>query len=138
MAIRTTQQLVAGIIEVDSQSISDLSPFILTASELVDEVCATKLKADGTAYYTDVRLELIERWLAAHFYAIRDPRKDMEKAGKVFERNQYKLGLGLEVTTYGQQAKFLDTAGGLAALDEAAKTGGKPRLSISWLGTEED
>jgi len=126
MAIRTDSTAVEGIIEVDS-SIS-LTPFIEVASSLVDSVCA----ASG---YTAARLELIERWLAAHFYAIRDPRKDSEKAGPVSEKNQYKVDLGFDVTTYGQMAMRVDYEGNLAALNERVKSGQKRRIGVIWLVT---
>lgn len=126
---RTTSSAVQGIIETES-SIS-LTPFIEVANELVTELCT----ASG---YTDTRLELIERWLAAHFYAIRDLRRANEKAGSVGESFQYKLGLNLAVTMYGQQVMLLDTAGNLAALNKQAESGGIRRVGVTWLGTEED
>jgi hypothetical protein len=130
VAVRTTAALVKGIIEVDEDSIPDLDPFILTANELVTECC-------GSAGYTATRLELIERWLAAHFVAIRDPRLASEQAG-VSARYQHKVGLILQVTTYGQQAMTLDTAGGLAALSKRAEEGKTKSVGITWLGTDLD
>jgi hypothetical protein len=126
MAIRTTPSLVAGIIEVDPSI--DLDPFILTASELVTEVCAI-------ASYTVGRLELIERWLAAHFYAIRDPRTTQERAGSVGANFESKVDLNLALTRYGQQAMMLDTQGGLAALNKSILSGGSRVASVTWLGT---
>ena len=123
---RTTPELVAGIIEVDTAI--DLSPFILPANELVTELCVP-------AGYSDERLELIERWLSAHFYAIRDPRPVTERAGSVWFTAQSKVDLFLSVTHYGQQAMMLDTAGGLANLNKQ-KT--RRSLSVHWLGTEEE
>lgn len=130
MAVRTTAALVKGIIEVDEDTIPDLDPFILTANELVTECC-------GSAGYTATRLELIERWLASHFYAIRDPRLAAETAG-VSARYQHKVGLIFSVTTYGQQAMTLDTAGGLAALSKRTEEGKAKSVGITWLGTDLD
>jgi hypothetical protein len=131
---RTTAQLVAGIIEVDPSI--PVAPFIEVASELVTEVCEPQEKPDGTPWYTATRLELIERWLTAHFYAIRDPRTTQETAGSVAASYQSRVDLGLDVTHYGQQAKRLDTAGGLAQLDEEMKEGSpKLNVGIAWLGT---
>jgi len=126
MAVRTTSVLVAAIIEVDTDI--DLEPFIFTASELVTEVCAI-------AGYTVERLELIERWLSAHFYAIRDPRVTQEKAGSVGANFESKVDLNLALTRYGQQAMLLDTQGGLAALNQSMLSG-KRTASVAWLGTE--
>lgn len=128
---RTTPELVAGIIEVDDGD--DLEPFIDVANELVTEVCAPVVT------YSAPRLEKIERWLAAHFYAIQRPRNFLEQAGTLREQIESKVDLGFNVTRYGQQAMRLDTAGGLAALD--AQSGGadsatviRPKRSMTWLG----
>lgn len=129
MATRTNSALVEAIIEVDVTI--DLAPFILTASELVTELCVP-------AGYTDIRLELIERWLAAHFYAVRDPRATDEKAGSVGASYESKVDLNLNLTRYGQQALVLDTKGGLAALNRSASLagGGRRTVGVTWLGSE--
>ena len=128
---RTTEDLIKGIMEVDS-AITDFDPFIAVANELVTEKCSTD-------DYDEARLTLIETWLAAHFVAVRDLRVGSNKAGPVAESFQYKLGLNLDSTMYGQQAKILDTAGGLASLDAQAKDGTPTRsFSLLWLGTEEE
>lgn len=124
---RTTSSNVEGIIEVDV-TIS-LDPFILVANELVTEVCSD-------AGYTEERLELIERWLAAHFYCTRDPRASREQAGPVAQSLQSVIDLGLNNSHYGQTALLLDTAGGLAALNKAAQKG-KLTASVTWLGNED-
>ena len=122
--MRTTSQLVAGIIEVDISI--PLEPFISVASELVTELCSA-------AGYTDERLELIERWLSAHFYTNRDPRPTREEAGPVSASYQSKVALNLASSHYGQTAMMLDTAGGLSELSRDLQ---KRTLSVSWLGTE--
>lgn len=132
---RTNSTNVGKIIEVDTSI--DLAPFIEVANDLVTECCADALKADGTtAFYSGEQLEQIERWLAAHFYAIRDPRASDEKAGTVSQTIESKVDLGLNVTRYGQMALRIDRAGGLAALEAAAKGGGVVTASAVWLGTE--
>jgi len=130
MAVRTTDDLVQGIIEVDS-AIS-LTPFIAAANALVTE-CCTGLAEE----YTAAHLILIETWLAAHFYTIRDMRAVSEKAGSVSERFQSKVDIGLSTSHYGQMAMRLDYKGGLARLDNKLKKGGKSP-SITWVGKEED
>jgi len=121
--MRTTSGQVADIIEVDASI--GLEPFMMIANELVTEVCTDK-------GYTDSRLELIERWLSAHFYTNRDPRAVNEKAGPVGVTYQSAVALNLNTSHYGQTAMLLDTAGGLAALNTLKK---KKVLSVSWLGT---
>lgn len=127
---RTTADEVRKIIEVDTL-ITDLDPFISAANELVTEVCEP-------LGYTESRLTLIETWLAAHFYAIRDPRLSSEQAGPVGASYQSRLDLGLNVTHYGQQAMRLDTKGGLGKLENDIKKGGTRKIGVYWLGTERE
>lgn len=118
---RTTSELVGGIIEVDD-SIS-LEPFIATATSLVDRIATpSELSASD--------LELVERWLSAHFYAMRDPRPTSEKAGPVAEDYQSAVALGLNASHYGQQAMLLDTSGTLRRLSR-----GISKAKVTWLGT---
>ena len=131
---RTTQENVATVIDIMDGV--DITAYILTANELVTEVCASVTDDDGVAYYSDDRLELIERWLAAHFYAVNDPRAAMEKAGPVSQTLQYKVDLNLANTMYGQQAMVLDTQGGLAQLSKQAEDGKKRSAGVFWLGSE--
>jgi len=124
---RTTSVLVGGIIEVDA-TIS-LSPFIEIASVLVTECCSTN-------DYDATKLELIERWLSAHFYTVRDMRAESEKAADTSEKKQSKVDLGFDTSHYGQTAMRLDTAGGLASLNTKMKGKGASPMGITWLGTE--
>ena len=128
MAVRTTDAKVKGIIEVDP--LISLTPFIEAASGLVDDL----LDQDPPGF-TTVKLERIERWLSAHFYAIRDQRVASEKADVVSQNFQYKVGLGFNQTIYGQQAMMIDTSGILAKLHKDTELGGKRSRSVVWLGT---
>lgn len=125
--VRTTANAVGKITEVDPTI--DLTPFIEVANALVTEICAP------VATYDDVRLELIERWLSAHFYRVRDARLDCEKIGDIYTRITGKTGLALDLTYEGQQVKFIDTSGKLALLDQMAKTGKRLRIQVAWLGS---
>jgi hypothetical protein len=128
---RTTAAAVKGLIDVDDENIPDITPFIDAANELVTEVCVP-------AGYTDGRLELIERYLAAHFYAVRDPAASpsSETAGPVGATYRWNVGLFLQGTKEGQQALTLDTAGGLARLSKQLENGTRRRtVSATWLGT---
>lgn len=126
---RTTESAVQGIIEHDATI--DLDPFIEVANALVTDVCT------GSSY-SSTKLELIERWLSAHFYAIRDPRAESEKAGSVGAKYFGKVGLNLSVTRYGQMAMVLDTAGNLAALSKRMEDGLSTSVGVTWLGTEDE
>lgn len=123
MAIRTTEAAVAGIIEVDPDI--PLAPFIETASNLTDRVAA------GDFPVTLTTLELIERWLSAHFYAQRDPRVTSERAGSVGASYQSAVKTGLKNTHYGQMALSLDPTGILASLADGSRV-----ATVTWLGTE--
>jgi hypothetical protein len=118
----TTPEDVGSIIEVD-ESI-DLTPFILTADQLVVELCVP----EG---YDDERLKWIETYLAAHCYTLRDPRPTSEHAGPVGESYQSAVDLLLYTSHYGQMAMMLDTGGALKTLSMKVP---KQKLSVSWLG----
>ena len=132
MAVRTTSDLVEEIIEVES-AIS-LTPFIAAANTLVTKCCT-----DLTVDYTDTELQQIETYLSAHFYTLRDPRAEREKAGSVEVKYQSKVALGFGTSHYGQTAMSLDYYGGLAKLNRNIIKGtvGKT-IGVTWLGTEED
>jgi hypothetical protein len=130
---RTTSGAVEEILE-DAPTLT-LTPFIEAAAHLVTKCCATATQADGTAWYDDTDLELIERWLAAHFYHVAATRPNSERAGSVGETKRSKVDLKLNLTHYGQNAMVLDVAGGLATLNEQGRVI-VPRLT--WVGTEEE
>lgn len=135
MAVRTNAANIKAIIEVDTTIIaadSDLDPFISIANELVTEICTGTNAPDPV--YTDARLELIERWLAAHFYAIRDPRAKSEKAGSVGVSYRGKTDLNFALTHYGQQAMMIDTNGGLSRLNK----GKGLTATVLWAGTAKE
>jgi len=128
--MRTTQEKVEAIIDVNEGV--DLIPFMAVANELVTECCVD-------SGYTDARLELIETWLSAHLYAIKDMRPSSESIGDVSINYQYKVGLYLEATMYGQQAMILDTFGNLAEISKRMEGGGiKKAIDITWVGTDDD
>jgi len=55
-------------------------------------------------------------WLAAHFVAIRDRRVKEESADGIRTIFEGKVGLGLDVTIYGQQVKMIDPTGKIAEI----------------------
>jgi hypothetical protein len=106
MANRVTGSEVKEIIKT-SLTDSEVEPFITSANQLVTEKLAD-------SDHSDARLKEIERWLSAHFVAIRDPRMRSQSVGEA--RDQYHvptLGKGLDSTVYGLQVKLLDTTGTL-------------------------
>lgn len=137
---RTTALAVGGIIDVETGD--DVTAHIETANALVTEICEPLLQSDGvTPKHDATRLELIERYLAAHFYASHKPRAQVETVfGAVSEtkdRGEFKLFLNN--TRYGQHAMVLETTGTLAAYNNALETA-KTQLpaggrNITWLGS---
>lgn len=120
---------VEAIIDFDP-IISDITPFIAAADELVQEICVP------VNYPSPTRLFEIERWLAAHFLAIRDPRYQSETMGRA--SGSYvtgQPGMNLSATPYGQQVLLLDTAGGLARLDAHISRGKRATVGITHLGS---
>lgn len=129
MAIRTDAELVRKVLDGDEES--DYSPYIVAASSIVDDVCV-----DTSTYtYTAAKLELIERWLAAHFFTVQDGQVTEEQAGPVREKVAFKIDLFLLNTKYGQVALALDTAGNLAAWQKELENGGPRRCGMTWLGS---
>lgn len=138
MAIRTTPEAVGDIIELDD--FFSVDPFIETANAIVDEHLLPLKKGDGSLWFDEVRLELIERWLSAHFYAIQDPRIVQESIGGTIQTQfQSKVDLGFSVTHYGQHAMLLDSSGTLAKLNRQMKEGKRPiKVSVKWMGKERE
>jgi len=127
MAVRITDADVEELIEVDA-AIS-LTPFITIANELVTELCTS-------SGYTAARLAMIEAWLAAHFYLMRDQAVASEKAGSVSVSYQYEIGMQLAQTKQGQTAMMLDTAGNLANLSKKTERGRAASAGATWIGSD--
>lgn len=123
MSVRTNAGAVAKVLandygnDPDGNPI-DLLPYIETASAVVDDI--STYASDNSITLNATRKELIERWLAAHYYTVMDPiykRKKTEKAeGDFFDRSY--LGV----------AKNLDPTGFLADLETGITA------EVWWLG----
>jgi hypothetical protein len=129
---RTTSELVEGLLSDDYDGESSLTVHVTSAYVMVNRVvtCAT----NKGITLSDEELELIERWLAAHFYASVDqPYEEKETAagrGKSRGKFQGKTAMYLEGTKYGQNAMALDYSGCLSAI-----ASGKKRVArVDWLG----
>lgn len=136
MAVRVTTDEVLEVIKdlpttvgEDSDQ-TELTPFITVANMLINNT----IVADYPDVFTAADLKEIERWLAAHFSAVGYKITASEAIGPVQETFQFKLGLNLQNTMWGQQAMLLDTTGSLAKANK--KTGRK--ASINWLGSLDD
>jgi len=111
MATRATEAEVKAIIDTD-RTVEQVTPFLKVANLLVTDMLTDQ-------EYSDSLLKEIERWLAAHFVAIRDPRTVREKIGEAEDTYQGKFGEGLSGTSYGQQVMLLDYKGVLAEITAA-------------------
>jgi|14_taG_2_1085336.scaffolds.fasta_scaffold02459_9 hypothetical protein len=111
-----------------SDSITDYTPFIVSASLLVDDLNTKCGKS-----YDATRLKEIERWLSAHFAAAQDPlvaRERFEQSEKTYQIGNRQL-YGITSDIYGQKANML-AEGCLTEFD-------KKRYSVKSLGaTYED
>lgn len=128
MSVRTTERAVKAILGGHYDGTSGLQPFIDTASSLVDDIAAADSSISST------RLELIERWLAAHYYEHADPITASRSTGRASGQFQGRTDMGFDSTKYGQEAKRLDTSGLLVKLDQPLR----PKASCAWLGKVRD
>ena len=126
---RTTSTNVIAILISDKQYDSSiaLDAFIDTATALVDRVvtCA----AEKGITHSSTELELIERWLAAHFYLHADQPFKSNKTGDASAVYQGEFGKSLKSTRYGQTALTLDHSGCLKSLSK-----GKTVARFIWGG----
>ncbi len=113
MAARVNDEEVKVLIDTNR----DTSPFIDDANLIVNE----NLVGKG---FSDERLKLIEKYLAAHLVALTEERGGLTryKNGDSSEEYQLVKGSGIAQTRYGQQAIMLDTTGTLQNLSRAGGT----------------
>jgi hypothetical protein len=71
---------------------------------------------------SDSLLSEIGTYLTAHFAALAQPIANELEIEDIKEKRNIKTGKGLEQTTFGQHAKFLDTSGTLDKLDKRKRT----------------
>lgn len=134
---RTTADQVKGIIDVPASEPLALTPFIDTANSIVTNLCLPSQTTNPTVY-TNTLLELIERWLSAHFFAVnrrRTYQQDVGGAvGQTFDRAP--LDLHLNSTMYGQTAQALDVDKNLAAFNNSLQDVKATGVRVTWLGRE--
>lgn len=129
MAVRTTEEAVKLIIEYDTNLIPDLTPFIASASLLVDTV------VDIAPAPSDAILELVERYCCAHLIATTDPRIAAEQVKSLQATYQHRLTDGLGNTHFGTLAQLFDTTGRLARWNKQMVEG-RGSKQLFWAGTD--
>lgn len=127
--MRTTSTQVQAILAPgrDYRSGDDLSPFMEAATAIVDRVntCAT----ESGITLSSTELELVERWLSAHFYVSSNQTFASKKTGSAAATYQGQTGTGFKSSKYGQAAINLDASGCLLKLDADAV-----QVGAYWLG----
>lgn len=154
MPYRITSTHITQILDFNP-TITNLTPFIAAAEQLVNRVCggsSVPTSDDEVAepyapnyqvapssispvIYSKEELINIETWLAAHFVAIRDPLYTSQSLGPASGALLRQGGMNLGQTPYGQQAMLLDMNGGLAWLDQHISRGQRTKVGITYLGT---
>ena len=129
--MRTSEAAVKLILLQDyetdlSPSSVSLVPFIDTASAVVDRVEACAVAKDKTL--TAAELELIERWLSAHFYVQSDQTYASKSSAGASASFHGQTGMHLESSRYGQTALNVDFSGCLTAI------GKRQTARMAWLG----
>lgn len=114
---RTTPAAVQALLADNWDGITDLQQFIDTASAVVDDVVvssATRLPPSMTL--TAVKQELIERWLACHYYHVMDQMWQAQTVASASMTAQGQTTMSIEGSKYGQAAINLDFSGTLYAI----------------------
>lgn len=127
---RTDSATVGKVIEVDPTLTAAVTQAIAAATVIVDRVY-TRATAKGVTLSTDELLQ-IETYLAAHYYALRDPQYISKATDDASATFQGQTGMGLDSTFWGQMAKTLDVSG---CLQEQAN--GIKRPKMGWLGSDD-
>ena len=128
MSVRTTSAAVTAILGGHYDGSTSLTPFLDTATVLVDQLEA----ADSGGLMSAAALERVEAYLTAHFYAHADPITQSRSTGRASGQFQGQTAMGFDATLYGQTAKRLDATGYLVKLDQPLR----PKASCSWLGKQ--
>lgn len=135
MAIRTTQALVVGVLGIGTQGGDyddlynrDLTPYIAAANIMVNKAVAKAAVLPLNDPIDDSgqgsQAEIIERWLAAHYYVQSDQTYSSRSTAGGSGSFRGQSGDSLENSNYGRTAMTLDTSGALRALDKGQRVHG--------------
>lgn len=122
---RTTEAALRALFPATDKSEYAVEQYIADANVLVTETL-------GASGLSEARLEMIERYLAAHLYLLGTQEggifEDKTGEGSVKTGSTFTLGQGLRLTRWGQQVLALDTTGGFAQLEGGVKKTAQFRL----------
>lgn len=130
MAAYTKPSLVRAVLADVVDEIA-IEPHIDSAHAIV---LYMESKCSGFKAMSLSQRELVERWLAAHFYASTDPQYSQKSTGGASGVFQGQVAMYFEGTWYGQRAMEVDGSGCLSKRQQELKTGTKQSASISWAG----
>lgn len=116
----TTVQAILGdnYGALEDGSLPGLQQFCDAAYLTMQRVAACAVKKGITL--SDAEKEMIERWLAAHYYCQMDPLYTSRSTAGASGSFQRKQGDGFETTEYGATAVRLDPSGCLSSLGKRA------------------
>lgn len=104
---RTTEAAVIEIMGSPSTlTTANVTPYLTPATTMVTKYLADEITDDDL-------LELIERYLAAHFVSLvieKETKSEGVGGGEITQSYGGQWGKGLEFTSYGQMAMILDTS----------------------------
>ena len=130
---RTSSQRVQELLGKDYGQLPDgtmpaLTPYIRSASKLVDRVVSEGLRRSLPLALDSEEQEILEQWLSAHFYCQMDPSYTSKSNDGASGSFMGQGGLQLQSTRYGQTALLLDVTGVLAQLNKRAVA------RVAWAG----
>jgi hypothetical protein len=123
---RTTPRLVQDLIEDVNKKIP-MDPFIASAGAMVDWLVTEDAKSHTPLLQQGPAInslpELIERWLAAHFYSKFDTKYQQKMTGRASGSVDGQTTFNFSSSRWGQQAITLDVTGRLAERSKDAEIG---------------
>lgn len=138
--MRTTETAVKSILarNYDVDRGTELYPFLEAAAVVVDQVVECAAAKDIPVTLSTGEQEIIERWLAAHFYQA-GPDLGYSSSSTLQSSGSFQgqTSEGLRATYYGQMAMRLDKSGCLTEIEaDATDLEGGPNVASGfWLGT---
>ena len=132
MSNRTSSDNVKAILGRNYDGTAVLTAFITTAGAVVDWVKSV----DKAIVLSDVLLERIECYLAAHYYQHADQGFKQKQTFSASGTFNGLTGQGFASTQYGQAAMDLDISGTLARRQAEVDSGMSHKVGGFWMGTK--
>lgn len=127
---RISPGAVEGILVDNYDGVTDLAPFILAATNQVDYI----VTQDTARIMTPQMLQIVETWLAAHFYFHADRAYKSKSTGSASGSFDGATAMVFNSTLYGQTAMANDFTNTLARRNQEVSTGYVRTAGLLWLG----